>query len=225
MPVLRGASAATSGSDHGPPVTGPELLLILAAGLGAGLLTSTVGVASLVSFPVLVALGIPPVVANASNTVGLVPAGLSGSYGYRAELREHPRITWTVMATSGLGATVGVALLLGLPPSVFEAQGCGGCHTLSAAATHGSATNVSQKERTDGPNLDFRRETVQDVLFAIRNGGFSGSIMPANVVVGGDAAKVAVPSLTLSELFCHQVTRATRPVMVPQMNDPSRAQS
>lgn len=71
-------------------------------------------------------------------------------------------------------------------------QRCGGCHTLGAAATHGSATNVSQKERTDGPDLDFRRETVQDVLFAIRNGGFSGSIMPANVVVGQDAQKVAL---------------------------------
>ena len=69
---------------------------------------------------------------------------------------------------------------------------CGGCHTLKAAATHGSATNVSQKERTDGPDLDFRRESVQDVLFAIRNGGFSGSIVPANVVVGQDAQKVAL---------------------------------
>lgn len=68
---------------------------------------------------------------------------------------------------------------------------CGGCHTLSAAATHGSSINAFQKERTDGPNLDFRKETVRDVLFAIRNGGFSGSIMPANVVVGPDAQKVA----------------------------------
>ena len=51
--------------------------------------------------------------------------------------------------------------------------------------------NAFQKERTDGPNLDFRKESVQDVLFAIRNGGFSGSIMPANVVVGQDAQKVA----------------------------------
>jgi mono/diheme cytochrome c family protein len=68
---------------------------------------------------------------------------------------------------------------------------CGGCHTLKAAATHGSAQQVTHKERTDGPNLDFRKETVQDVLFAIRNGGFSGSIMPANVVVGTDAQKVA----------------------------------
>jgi mono/diheme cytochrome c family protein len=75
--------------------------------------------------------------------------------------------------------------------AVLFRERCGGCHTLGAAATHGSATNVSQKERTDGPDLDFRKESVQDVLFAIRNGGFSGSIMPANVVVGPDAQKVA----------------------------------
>src|SRR5215467_4875126 len=75
--------------------------------------------------------------------------------------------------------------------AVLFKQRCGGCHTLDAAATYGSATNVSQKERTDGPNLNFRKESVQDVLFAIRNGGFSGSIMPANVVVGPDAVKVA----------------------------------
>jgi mono/diheme cytochrome c family protein len=75
--------------------------------------------------------------------------------------------------------------------AVLFHERCAGCHSLAAAATHGSATNVSQKERTDGPNLDFRRETVQDVLFAIRNGGFSGSIMPANVVVGQQAQDVA----------------------------------
>jgi cytochrome c551 len=75
--------------------------------------------------------------------------------------------------------------------AVMFHERCSGCHTLTAAATHGSATNVSQKERTDGPNLDFRKESVQDVLFAIRNGGFSGSIMPANVVVGQDAQNVA----------------------------------
>ena len=76
--------------------------------------------------------------------------------------------------------------------AVLFHERCGGCHTLAPAATHGSATNVSQKERTDGPDLDFRKESVQDVLFAIRNGGFSGSIMPANVVVGQDAQKVAL---------------------------------
>jgi uncharacterized membrane protein YfcA len=102
-------------------VTGLEQLAVLAAGLGAGVLTSTVGVASLLSFPVLVAIGLPPVVANASNTVGLVPAGLSGSFGYREELRAHPRVTTAVIATCAVGAVLGAALLLGLDPAVFEA--------------------------------------------------------------------------------------------------------
>jgi uncharacterized membrane protein YfcA len=97
------------------------MLAVLGAGLAAGILTTTVGVASLVSFPILLAVGLPPVVANASNTVGLVPAGVSGSFGYRAELREHPRIAWTVVVTCAVGAVGGAALLLALPSSVFEA--------------------------------------------------------------------------------------------------------
>ncbi|MDO5710935.1 MAG: sulfite exporter TauE/SafE family protein [Micrococcales bacterium] len=98
-----------------------EQAIVLAAGFGAGVLTSTVGVASLLSFPVLVALGIPPVVANASNTVGLIPAGLSGSYGYQEELRAYPRVTATVLVTCAVGAAGGAALLLSLDPRVFEA--------------------------------------------------------------------------------------------------------
>jgi len=97
------------------------MLAVLGAGLGAGILTTTVGVASLLSFPVLLAVGLPPVVANVSNTVGLVPAGVSGSFGYREELREHPRITWTVVATCALGAIGGAVLLLAMPSTVFEA--------------------------------------------------------------------------------------------------------
>ncbi len=72
---------------------------------------------------------------------------------------------------------------------------CGGCHTLSCRGHPGldaARARSTQQERTDGPSLDFRKESVQDVLFAIRNGGFSGSIMPANVVVGPDAQKVAL---------------------------------
>jgi len=101
-------------------VTGWEQLAVLAAGFGAGVLTSTVGVATLLSFPVLVAVGLPPVVANVSNTVGLTPGALSGSFGYRAELREHPRVAVTVIATCGLGAVAGAVLLLALPAAVFE---------------------------------------------------------------------------------------------------------
>lgn len=102
-------------------MTGLEQLAVLAAGLGAGVLTSTVGVASLLSFPVLLAVGLPPVVANASNTVGMMPAGVSGSFGYRAELRAHPRVTTVVVLTCGIGAVAGATLLLALPAGVFEA--------------------------------------------------------------------------------------------------------
>jgi uncharacterized membrane protein YfcA len=102
-------------------VTGLEQLAVLAAGLGAGVLTSTVGVASLLSFPVLVAVGLPPVVANASNTVGMTPAGLSGSFGYRRELREHPPVTAAVIVTCAVGSVGGAVLLLALPSEVFEA--------------------------------------------------------------------------------------------------------
>jgi mono/diheme cytochrome c family protein len=70
---------------------------------------------------------------------------------------------------------------------------CSGCHTLDAAATSGSKSKREIKggERTNGPNFNVRKEKKQDVLFAIRNGGFSGAIMPANIVVGDDAQKVA----------------------------------
>jgi uncharacterized protein len=102
-------------------VTGLEELAIVAAGLGAGIMTSTVGVASLLSFPILVALGIAPVVANASNTVGLTPGAVTGSFGYRAELREHPVVTATIIGTCAAGAIGGAVLLLALPAEVFEA--------------------------------------------------------------------------------------------------------
>ena len=79
------------------------------------------GVASLLSFPVLLAVGLPPVVANASNTVGMMPAGLSGSFGYRRELRQHPRVTRVVLLTCAVGSVAGAFLLLQLPPGIFEA--------------------------------------------------------------------------------------------------------
>ena len=102
-------------------MSGAEVFAVLAAGLGAGVLTSTVGVATLLSFPVLIAVGLPPVVANVSNTVGLAPGSLSGSWGYRRELREQPRTTAAVLATCAVGAVAGAVLLLRLPAGVFEA--------------------------------------------------------------------------------------------------------
>jgi mono/diheme cytochrome c family protein len=71
------------------------------------------------------------------------------------------------------------------------AERCGGCHTFEAAGTQGSATEVSDRERVDGPNFNVRKSCYEDALYAIENGGYSGAIMPANIVVGQDAKDVA----------------------------------
>ncbi len=71
-------------------------------------------------------------------------------------------------------------------------QRCSGCHTLSYAATHGSAANVHTAQYNNGPNFDVRCERpMTRVLYAIENGGFSGGIMPQNIVVGQEALAVA----------------------------------
>ena len=68
---------------------------------------------------------------------------------------------------------------------------CSGCHTLAAAGTHGSATSIKYRLRTNGPNFNNRKEQYEQVLYAIRNGGFSGAIMPQNLAVGEDAVDLA----------------------------------
>jgi mono/diheme cytochrome c family protein len=72
--------------------------------------------------------------------------------------------------------------------AVLFATHCSGCHTLSAAGTQGTG---NRGERTQGPNLNGRTETYEDALFAIQNGGFSGAIMPQNIVVGKEAEAIA----------------------------------
>jgi cytochrome c551 len=68
---------------------------------------------------------------------------------------------------------------------------CSGCHTLAVVGAQGSATVVSNRVKTNGPNFNFRKENVEQVLYAIRNGGFSGAIMPENLVVGSNAHALA----------------------------------
>jgi mono/diheme cytochrome c family protein len=68
---------------------------------------------------------------------------------------------------------------------------CAGCHTLGVVGAEGSATSISNRVKTNGPNFNFRKEDVEQVLYALRNGGFSGEIMPENVVVGENAQAVA----------------------------------
>jgi mono/diheme cytochrome c family protein len=75
--------------------------------------------------------------------------------------------------------------------AVTFAERCGSCHTLDVAGTQGSATDVSDRENVDGPNFNERKEKVEDVLYAIENGGFSGAIMPENIATGAEARQIA----------------------------------
>lgn len=68
---------------------------------------------------------------------------------------------------------------------------CHGCHTLDTVGAEGGASEVRDRERVDGPNFNVRVEDKENVLYAIRNGGYSGAIMPENIVVGKDADDVA----------------------------------
>lgn len=68
---------------------------------------------------------------------------------------------------------------------------CAGCHTLDKVGAQGSSTKVRDKERVDGPNFNVRKECASEILYAIRNGGYSGAIMPENLVVGRQADEIA----------------------------------
>jgi uncharacterized membrane protein YfcA len=98
-----------------------EAVAVLLGGVWAGTINTVVGSGTLVSFPILVAVGLPPVTANVSNTIGLVPGSLTGAWGYRRELRgQGHRLRWLMPATT-LGGVIGAVLLLWLPDSAFEA--------------------------------------------------------------------------------------------------------
>lgn len=95
------------------------MILICLAGFGAGAINALVGSGTLITFPTLVALGFPPVTATMSNAIGLVAGSVSGTWGYRAELRgQWDRLRWQFPASLG-GAVLGAFLLLHLPEKVF----------------------------------------------------------------------------------------------------------
>lgn len=96
------------------------LLLILLAGVGAGFVGYAVGASSLVSYPALLALGIPPVIANASNTLGVIGTGIGGCLGARKELAKQKRRTIEYFIIGAIGGIAGALLLIGLPAAAFE---------------------------------------------------------------------------------------------------------
>jgi len=98
----------------------PEVVTVLLAGIAAGTMNAVVGSGTLISFPVLLAIGLPPVTANISNTIGLVPGSVGGAWGYRRELTGQRRRVLVLGTASLLGGLTGGILLLVLPPEVFE---------------------------------------------------------------------------------------------------------
>ncbi|MCX6396111.1 MAG: sulfite exporter TauE/SafE family protein [Propionibacteriales bacterium] len=98
-----------------------EFLAILLAGTWAGTINTVVGSGTLITFPVLLAFGVPPVTANVSNTIGLVPGSLSGAWGYRDQLVGQRGLVLRLGSAALLGGTIGAVLLLVLPSSAFDA--------------------------------------------------------------------------------------------------------
>jgi uncharacterized protein len=101
-------------------MTGLEMAAVAAAGLAAGGINAVLGSGTLVTFPVLLAVGLPPVTATISNSVGLVPGNLAGAIGYRRELRGQRDLLIRLLPASVLGALTGAFLLLHLPAASFE---------------------------------------------------------------------------------------------------------
>ncbi|HYO86001.1 MAG TPA: sulfite exporter TauE/SafE family protein [Dermatophilaceae bacterium] len=97
-----------------------EVLAILLAGVAAGTINTIVGSGTLITFPTLLFFGYPPLVANMSNNIGLLPGGVSGAYGYRRELNGQAAVLRRLLPMSLLGGVTGAGLLLWLPARVFD---------------------------------------------------------------------------------------------------------
>jgi mono/diheme cytochrome c family protein len=116
---------------------------------------------------------------------------------FMARSPRRPLLACALAATAiGLGACgeEGIQVSSNSPDyegaQIFN-ENCAGCHSLEAAGAHGSASEIDSRELRDGPNFNERQESVEDVLHAIRNGGFSSTLMPQNIVTGEEAQAVA----------------------------------
>jgi uncharacterized protein len=97
-----------------------EAAIVFAAGVGAGAINTVVGSGTLITFPVLLSIGLPSLTANVTNTIGLVPGSFMGAYGYRSELAGQRALVLRLGTASVVGALLGAGLLLALPPDAFK---------------------------------------------------------------------------------------------------------
>lgn len=155
-----------------------EAVAILLAGLAAGTINTVVGAGTLITFPTLLAFGIPPVTANVTNNVGLVPGSLSGAIGYRRELvGQWPRLRRLGLAAL-VGGLIGGSLLFVLPAAAFEAVvplliglGC-----LMVALQKPIAARVARRRRQTGAVSDHGARWVWPMVgLAGVYGGYFGA--------------------------------------------------
>jgi len=98
-----------------------DAVLVVLAGIGAGAVNAIVGSGTLITFPTLLLIGVPPVTANVSNSLGLIPGSLAGAIGYRREVRQLSSLVRHFAPLSVIGSVIGAVLLLRLDPDVFRA--------------------------------------------------------------------------------------------------------
>ena len=157
-----------------------EAVAILLAGFGAGTINAVVGSGTLITFPTLLWAGYAPVTANVSNTLGLVPGGVAGSWGYRREIVGAGPTLRRLLPMSVLGAALGAVLVIVLPPGVFEAAvpvliGVGAL--LVVAGPRLQAALAARRPRTPGP-ADARTPGIAllvGILLAGMYGGYFGA--------------------------------------------------
>lgn len=97
-----------------------DAVLIAFGAVVAGAMNAVVGAGTLVTFPMLLAMGVPPIVANVSNSIGLVPGAVTGAYGFRSTLSGRAGLVTWLAVGSAIGGIAGGVLLLRLPPEAFE---------------------------------------------------------------------------------------------------------
>ena len=157
--------------------------IIFVAGVAAGIINVVAGAGTLITFPTLLALGIPPITANVSNTVGLVPASVSGAYGYRRELQGQWRAVGLMAVFSAVGGTVGGILLLVLPASAFSVVVP--YLLLLAGVLSAIQPRIARlvRRKSAGTHADTRPVTIGLILGVLATGVYGGYFGAAQGVV------------------------------------------
>ncbi len=157
-------------------MTAWEMVAVAAAGLAAGGINAVVGSGTLVTFPVLLAVGLPPLTATISNSLGLVPGNLTGSIGYRRELAGQRGLLLRLLPASVLGALTGAFLLLHLPASSFEAvvPVLVGLAVVLVAVQPVLQRTLSRRRDDDGPQRIGRGRLAALAAGAYATGSYGG---------------------------------------------------